>query len=714
MAGNIDSDEVSLTLQDVTEGGDDNGGDINNELNNQIKQAVQKFHHIQEISMPRGEEVATNAFQRSQIQGGNTLANENEYFQQDYTATPVPAPTAVCRPTMATQHPGSTNIASRHISPGTPSVMNTPSSQHSRATLLAALYHSSRRSRHTDSPAAKGIFNPAAIRHVVLPPPPPLATASPPNTTSVKPNATFGGSNYGSNNPTAQFRVSNSSTEPSQSLLSSVGHNSNSSMSVFHDSWNTSMGSLIGNNSTNFGGLQWAGFHAAPPLYNPTTNEQDVGGSIKGTAKGTNCPPRSQGLHPSTSNHTDYMQTPITAKEAISFQVAPPPNLEYTPDTNMDRKLLNLANDSTANMCMQQLSRFTFKKERSTRSRSEFEDASSFEDETNMSEGPDADGKKKSNGCIDVECDGSASEEGPLDSPPRKKSKGRNLLSESYKKEQAILHAPADLYKETIVPTNFSDAEQPARPPTVTKMSSLEYTPESMRSTLSFDIIANQSADVSPMNDELIMKDSIANRLVVVQGHHSQGHEEEGTNEQEQRVIRRKVERLLLIRHATRCTVPVPPSSLSIQESSTPITPTDQQCICPVTSHCAEGKALCAHIKTCKKEKCTYKKCLTSREALGHYRSCKDRRCQICGPVRALHSKHKRERTQHEQQEPPPPQEIVTKTGDDTQLSGSSIEASADSDDAHNNTTRAPANRVYLPSSSYAKTPNATPMPRAA
>mmetsp|Transcript_25895 Transcript_25895/g.44237 ORF Transcript_25895/g.44237 Transcript_25895/m.44237 type:complete len:131 (-) Transcript_25895:172-564(-) len=62
---------------------------------------------------------------------------------------------------------------------------------------------------------------------------------------------------------------------------------------------------------------------------------------------------------------------------------------------------------------------------------------------------------------------------------------------------------------------------------------------------------------------------------------------------------------------------------------------------CHLGYHCAKGKALCSHIRTCKLQECKYKKCLTTREVLGHYKSCVDVTCKICGPVRSLIKKGK-------------------------------------------------------------------------
>jgi hypothetical protein len=77
--------------------------------------------------------------------------------------------------------------------------------------------------------------------------------------------------------------------------------------------------------------------------------------------------------------------------------------------------------------------------------------------------------------------------------------------------------------------------------------------------------------------------------------------------------IRHKQQRLLLLRHASRC---------------------QHQSNCPVTPHCASMKKLWEHIAHCKDQQCTVQHCLSSRYVLSHYRRCKDPRCPACGPVR--------------------------------------------------------------------------------
>ena len=78
--------------------------------------------------------------------------------------------------------------------------------------------------------------------------------------------------------------------------------------------------------------------------------------------------------------------------------------------------------------------------------------------------------------------------------------------------------------------------------------------------------------------------------------------------------IRYKQQRLLLLRHASRCQ----------HEAGK----------CPVTPHCASMKQLWEHIAHCKDQSCTVQHCLSSRYVLSHYRRCKDPRCPTCGPVR--------------------------------------------------------------------------------
>ena len=98
-------------------------------------------------------------------------------------------------------------------------------------------------------------------------------------------------------------------------------------------------------------------------------------------------------------------------------------------------------------------------------------------------------------------------------------------------------------------------------------------------------------------------------------------------NDNEWQRIRHKQQRLLLLRHASRCQ----------HEAGT----------CPVTPHCASMKKLWEHIAHCRDPQCTVQHCLSSRYVLSHYRRCRDPRCPACGPVRdTIRNSQKHEKTQ--------------------------------------------------------------------
>ena len=78
---------------------------------------------------------------------------------------------------------------------------------------------------------------------------------------------------------------------------------------------------------------------------------------------------------------------------------------------------------------------------------------------------------------------------------------------------------------------------------------------------------------------------------------------------------RLKRERLLLLRHASKCTA----------ENGT----------CTITPQCAEMKALWRHLAYCKDSYCKVPHCMSSRCVLSHYRRCKAP-CNICDPVKDI------------------------------------------------------------------------------
>jgi hypothetical protein len=104
----------------------------------------------------------------------------------------------------------------------------------------------------------------------------------------------------------------------------------------------------------------------------------------------------------------------------------------------------------------------------------------------------------------------------------------------------------------------------------------------------------------------------------------SAGNDASKRNDSEWQKVRHKQQRLLLLRHASRCQYK--PSE------------------CPVTPHCASMKKLWEHIAHCKNQQCTVPHCMSSRYVLSHYRRCKDARCPACGPVReTIRKSHDRE-----------------------------------------------------------------------
>ena len=101
-------------------------------------------------------------------------------------------------------------------------------------------------------------------------------------------------------------------------------------------------------------------------------------------------------------------------------------------------------------------------------------------------------------------------------------------------------------------------------------------------------------------------------------------------NDSEWQKVRHKQQRLLLLRHASRC-----------QYKSN----------CPVTPHCASMKKLWEHIAHCKDSHCSVPHCMSSRYVLSHYRRCKDPRCPACQPVReTIRKSHEREEKQKNRQ----------------------------------------------------------------
>ena len=89
-----------------------------------------------------------------------------------------------------------------------------------------------------------------------------------------------------------------------------------------------------------------------------------------------------------------------------------------------------------------------------------------------------------------------------------------------------------------------------------------------------------------------------------------QGH----TEEHRKQVLKQQQQRLLLLRHASKCP--------------------HENGRCPVTPHCWSMKQLWKHIMSCKDQECKIPHCVSSRYVLSHYSKCKEPTCPVCGPVR--------------------------------------------------------------------------------
>jgi len=132
-------------------------------------------------------------------------------------------------------------------------------------------------------------------------------------------------------------------------------------------------------------------------------------------------------------------------------------------------------------------------------------------------------------------------------------------------------------------------------------------------------------------------------------------------NDSEWQKIRHKQQRLLLLRHASRCQ----------HEAGS----------CPVTPHCASMKKLWEHIAHCRDPQCTVQHCLSSRYVLSHYRRCKDARCPACGPVReTIRNSQKHEKPQTSSSNSNGTQSFDTSMNDQTMIQPSSSTTSPPKD----------------------------------
>ena len=98
--------------------------------------------------------------------------------------------------------------------------------------------------------------------------------------------------------------------------------------------------------------------------------------------------------------------------------------------------------------------------------------------------------------------------------------------------------------------------------------------------------------------------------------------EQRRVKEQHTRILKQRT-RLMLLRHAARCT--------------------EADDKCTATPHCSQVKKLWQHVLECRQKSCEYPHCITSRHVLAHYRQCRDGHCLVCGPVRKAARRSKEE-----------------------------------------------------------------------
>lgn len=615
------------------------------------------------------------------------------------------------------------------ISPATPmgppvSIANlsidTPGSAQSRdSRTLAALYHVSRRSR-TNTPRSSGTNTPMPPAPVTFHLPPPLY-AAPPTAKAASIGEPTMNSEVGASGASRDNTVAGTDDPHKVSLQSS----SNSS-SFLHESWNTSMGSLMNTGSFRGSMLNTSFRPSLDPNVNnrpsieyqhlPTAADTD---SAEARAESASRVPAPSGpgersdsqLHErpnlmdykiedrtswrglSSSEQCESHDHNATAATALppsastggsgtqSLQLrmkiyrvesmdedddANPPSAHLAvPSLSVDSTDANGKVPSPAAGCAEQLSSLQ------VRTREEFELHQGIGGTVHEGGGESAlkdaskDFGKKSDAASSSEDD-----EGETDSkePPMKKKK--KMKSHASQSEDYFLTPMTQ--KSCISSASFDLIAQPS-----SRVSSIQHelspgvhdidVAEFLRTPVDIDI-----ADLHEVNAEIdhemgvqrmgaqnqqeqVMDSKIpADEAPDDKMHHDQEpkqiQEELKQNtpsEKDQRILRRKIQRLLLIRHCSTCPIPIPPllppHTVTVK-SDTPGNPGEgsdehRYVVCHVTSHCAEGKALCAHIRTCKRKNCKYKRCMTSREVLGHYKNCRDRSCEICGPVKTMKRK---------------------------------------------------------------------------
>jgi len=100
-----------------------------------------------------------------------------------------------------------------------------------------------------------------------------------------------------------------------------------------------------------------------------------------------------------------------------------------------------------------------------------------------------------------------------------------------------------------------------------------------------------------------------------------EGKDPEEEREHREIILKQRQQRLLLLRHASRCNAP--------------------EGKCEKTDLCAPMKQLWKHIAGCKEARCSVPHCVSSRYVLSHYHRCKKEDCPVCKPVRMKSAREK-------------------------------------------------------------------------
>lgn len=86
------------------------------------------------------------------------------------------------------------------------------------------------------------------------------------------------------------------------------------------------------------------------------------------------------------------------------------------------------------------------------------------------------------------------------------------------------------------------------------------------------------------------------------------------TIEKKNRALKDQQQRLLLLRHASKCHF-------------------NDEGQCSITPQCFQMKLLWDHLQNCRNNSCSYSHCMSSRYVLEHFSKCKNLRCPLCGPI---------------------------------------------------------------------------------